>query len=192
MACEAKRGCGYRKVGGIYLVAGGLWRACDRLPFPVEHCPACGLGVKFPRSPAEINPLKLFGNHTYCTESDSDRELCRVCTPHDEVAYLLGVGEQSYKTPAAFMAEALELGVSKRIPAIPKKLKVGETWVYLCHRKAMFDQDDKPQLAIFAAFVPQRIEMPVWESELTDEKREDLAKRGITPVPIKDGDADHA
>lgn len=30
MACEPKRGCGYRKVGGIYLVGGGIGVPCDR------------------------------------------------------------------------------------------------------------------------------------------------------------------
>ena len=84
------------------------------------------------------------------------------------------------------------MGLSKRIPAMPNHLTLGETWVYLVHKAAMIEMvTDKPQMAIFAAFVPQRVEMPVWESQLTEEKREDLAKRGITPVAIPDGDPDH-
>jgi hypothetical protein len=31
MAVEPKRGCGYRKVGGIYLVSGGEGRPCGPL-----------------------------------------------------------------------------------------------------------------------------------------------------------------
>ena len=50
---------------------------------------------------------------------------------------------------------------------------------------------DTYETAVFCSFVPQRIEMLVWESELTDEKRAELEKRGITPVPIPDGDKDH-
>ena len=31
MASEPKRGCGYRKIGGTYLVGGGIGIPCDRL-----------------------------------------------------------------------------------------------------------------------------------------------------------------
>ena len=190
MACEAKRGCGYREVGGLYLVADGIWVGCDRLPFPIGHCPVCNEGMKFPRAPREINPARLFGEHQHCT--DEHRPNCSVCQPKDDIAYLLGVGEKFYKRPGDFVNEALAQGVSKRIPAVPKNLIVGKTRVYLVHKAAMFDQEDRPQLAIFAAFTPQRLEMPIYESDLTDEKRAELEKRGITPVPIQDGDPDHA
>jgi hypothetical protein len=195
MAQEEKRGCGYRRVGGIYLVSGDVWGDCDRLPFPVTHCLACHGGIKFPRAPTEINPINLFGQHKLCTESEHDwgapAGSCRCCQPTDEVAYILGVGKGFYKTPRAYMDEAMRLGVSKRIPAIPSNLVVGKTWVYLIHNEALFTQDDKPQMGIFAAFIPKRIEMPVWESDLTDERKKDLEKRGITPVVFKDGDPDH-
>jgi hypothetical protein len=42
MAVESARACGYRKVGGLYLVGGGSSVTCDRLPYPLEECPACG------------------------------------------------------------------------------------------------------------------------------------------------------
>jgi hypothetical protein len=63
MAIEAERGCGFRKVGGIYLVAGAMGAPCDRLPFPLPVCPICGQGVKVGRGYTEINPLALFGTH---------------------------------------------------------------------------------------------------------------------------------
>lgn len=203
MAQEAKRGCGYREVGGIYLVADGLWASCDRLPLQVDSCPTCSEGIHFPRAPREINPLKLFGEHKDCTErlGSTDPLLhsifsvyprsCHVCRPTEDVAYLLGVGEKYY-TPQSFITESQTLGLSKRIPAMPKKLEIGKTWVYLVHRQALVTSDTVAQMAIFAAFVPQRVEMPIWESDLTPEKREELEKRGITPVPFKDGDPDHA
>lgn len=34
MAQESKRGCGYRKVGGTYLVGNYISVPCDRLPYP--------------------------------------------------------------------------------------------------------------------------------------------------------------
>jgi len=47
-------------------------------------------------------------------------------------------------------------------------------------------------LGIFCAFIPKRVEKLIWESQATPEELEKLEKRGITPVLIPDGDADHA
>jgi len=173
MAVEARRGCGYRKVGCLYLVGGGIWVACDRLPYEVGPCPTCGEGV-------------------HC----KDKFPCHMCHPSDEPAFLLGVGEKYY-TPESFTFEAQTMGVSKLVTFIPKKLKLGETWVYLLHKKGIMagqDENRKPihKMAVFAAFVPQRVEMPVWKSKLTKRKAKELEKRGITPVIIPDGDKDHA
>ncbi len=49
--------------------------------------------------------------------------------------------------------------------------------------------------AIFMVFIPQRIEKIYWQSQIdgmSDKERESLSKRGITPVGVTDGDADHA
>lgn len=214
MAQEAARGCGYRKVGGIYLVAGGLWADCDRLPFAVGFCPTCHGGIKFPRAPLEIDPVALFGVHDPCTDKKPHPEIvwvndtpageksvggCQACFPQKQVAYLLGVGEQSYKTPGDFTEEAVRLGVSKRIAQIPKKLEVGKTWIYLVHRKGLMVPDDatgemKPQLAVFSAFRPQRIEKIMWKSQaaaLNDKEKKELERRGITVVEFDDNDPDH-
>lgn len=37
MAIEPRRGCGYRKMGGLYLVADALGEVCHRLPFPLQQ-----------------------------------------------------------------------------------------------------------------------------------------------------------
>jgi len=193
MAVELRRGCGYRKVGGLYLVSDGACVSCDRLPIEVGACPVCGEGIHFPRAPKLVNPVKLFGDHENC--EDKVPEACSVCRPRDEVAYLLGVGEKHY-TIKGFMFEAERMGVSKRVAAIPKKMELGKTWVFLVHPKAVRTKDEKGKrvfkMGVFSAFVPKRIEMPVWESELTKKKRAELEKRGITPVSIPDGDEDHA
>lgn len=191
MAQEARRFCGYRKVHALYLVAEGIWIGCDRIPFQVGSCPICGEGIHFPRSLHKINPVKMFGQHGRC----KDRPECPVCHPVDEIAFILGVGEKFYR-PEEFLFEAVTMGVSKRIPAIPKELVLGKTRVYLIHRKGTltgFDAEDKAtyDMAVFAAFVPTRIEMPIWKSEDSTEKREELEKRGITPVVFEDGDPDH-
>ena len=45
MSVEARRGCGYRKVGGLYLVGPKLEAGCGRLPL-VHVCPVCQSGIK--------------------------------------------------------------------------------------------------------------------------------------------------
>ena len=50
-------------------------------------------------------------------------------------AGLLWIGEQFYPTPGEFTREAEELGISRRISAVPRDFKLGETWVLFAHRK---------------------------------------------------------
>jgi len=214
MAQETKRGCGYRKVGGLYLCGEYISVPCDRLPYPLDVCPTCGGGIKVSRGFTKINPLKLFGYHQPCSGRIRP---CFVCDPKDEMAYIMGVGEKYYKTPRDFMVEAQQLGVSKRIPWIPDELELGKTIVYLAHPKACevktsvalqhamaivrTENNNEPWLleseqveykpGIFSAFIPHRVEKLIWEHDATPETLERLNKRGITPIIIKDGDIDH-
>jgi len=152
MAVEEKRGCGYRKVGGMYLVGGALAIGCDRLPLRLESCPVCGAGIHPTRGMTEIYPLDLFGTHddkvtVFQGDPKVEGEIikvncfdkirpCEVCDPTNELAYIMMVGAKPYPTTAHFMEEANRVGVSKRIPFVPKKLKLGETVIYLAHPKA--------------------------------------------------------
>jgi|GEM_PF-2940968 len=56
MAVEARRGCGFRKINGLYLVGGGLSAPCDRMPYRLDRCPTCGEGVKFTRGHSWLQP----------------------------------------------------------------------------------------------------------------------------------------
>jgi hypothetical protein len=159
----------------------------------------------------EVNPLKLFGNHYNCKDFFDH---CLVCEPKDEVAFVMAVGTKFYPETSDFLNEAKSQGISKRIPFIPKKLKIGKTVIYLAHNKAfeakepvvlqqamgiltqsqprLIDAEIKNvKLGIFSAFIPQRIEKLFWESEKTKKLAKDCKKQGITPVWIKDGDIDH-
>jgi len=231
MAAEAKRGCGYRKVNGLYLCGSGISVACDRLPYLIEYCPVCGAGIKFTQGFTWIDWNEFAGEHEDCKEG-TDR-ICYLCHPniHPQPYGLMWVGE-AYYSPQSFIKEALGMGVSKRIPFVPKELKLGETVVLLAHKKAIIRQPTEEEMnnryrfnelpatvpegqtyegfkvpdgqkwkvyvvskeypAIFYAFKPTTIEMLVYESELTDEKKEELVKRGITAIPIPDGDVDHS
>lgn len=219
MAQEKERGCGFRVVGAMYLVGEFIPVECDRLPYPLDVCPVCGGGVKVSRAFTRINPLALFGEHKY-DDCIDDHHPCRMCDPTDEVAYIMRVGKQSYPTPGHFIAEGMDMGISKKIPFIPKELKVGQTSIYLAHPRACVNilqpeeavqeaeaivkGEDTPQgrlidaerveysMGIFAAFSPQRIELLIWQHDARPETLKKLEKRGITPVIIRDGDLDHA
>jgi len=184
MAVEQERGCGFRKVGGLYLCGEGFHMPCDRLPYELTVCPTCGEGVKFTRGFRWLNWHEYAGQHRLCNDNPS----CPVCYPEPIPYGLLWVGEEFY-TPASFIAEAARMGVSKRIPAVPRNLKLGESWVLLAHPKAC--QTDEPAPGVFYAFKPQRVEMLIWESEATPEYLAELEKRKVTPVIIPDGDPDH-
>jgi len=239
MAIEAKRGCGYRKVGGYYLIGGAISIPCDRLPYPLDTCPVCGGGIKVTRGFTKINPLRLFGPHDqqvptfdkepersavngplYVTKRICTDQIrpCFMCDPTEAPAFIMGVGEKFYKTPGDFLEEANRLGISKRIPFIPKEMELGKTVVYLAHPRAcevretvgiqqamaildgseakhprLVDSEKvEKTLGIFTVFIPRRVEKLIWESQASPEELEKLEKRGITPVVIPDGDRDHS
>lgn len=215
MAQEAKRGCGFRRVGDLYLVGGFFAVQCDRLPYPLDICPVCGGGIKVSRAFTRVNPLALFGDHQDCVDQHRP---CRLCDPTSHIAFIMRVGEKFYPTPGHFADEAMAMGISKKIPFIPKELELGETHIFLAHPKAcevrvpavlqavgaIADQGPTPQprlleaetieykMGIFTAFTPKGIEQLVWKNQTTPKDLEHLAKRGITAVVIEDGDLDHA
>lgn len=214
---EAKRLCGWRRVGGLYLCGDYISVPCDRLPYPLTTCPVCGQGIKVSRGFTQINPYRLWGIHQDC----EDRlRPCHVCDPQDQPAYIMLVGAGNYKTTADFQEEAHRLGISKRIPFIPKELQLGKTVIYLAHPKASEVKEpvamqeamailNQPEtadaaqprllesekvdkgLGIFTAFIPQRVEKLIWQKDATPEELEKLQRRGISPVIIPDGDKDH-
>jgi hypothetical protein len=137
MAIEAKRGCGYRKVGGLYLIGGKLSAQCCKLPVMLNVCPTCGGGIKQTRGFTWIDPRPFFGG----TCIDVRRFAPCPASPVDgsglgERAGLLWIGERFYPTPQHFLAEGQSLGVCRRIAAIPRELELGKTWILLAHPKS--------------------------------------------------------
>ena len=148
MAVETMRGCGYRKVGGLYLVAGDLVAPCDRLPIELTVCRCCGAGIKQAKGWTWIQPFKILGDHGVDNVEENTRTLCTcgpdcpVCWPslrfgEHRRAGLIWIGAEHYATPNEFMAEGLEQGISRRISAIPREFEIGKTWVFLAHPKAI-------------------------------------------------------
>ncbi len=196
MAIESKRGCGYRKVGGLYIMGGGVLRRCGRLPLPLKVCQACGGGIKQTRGWTWIDPSKLFAG----IPCESRPHECIDC-PLGEItelskAGLLWIGKSFYPTPRHFLQEANTMGVCRRIGAIPKGFELGKTWVFLAHPETMPGENeagDSVMIAgVFRTFQPDRIEKVITETQSKDgEEMEKLKKRGITPFIVPDGDKDH-
>ena len=197
MAVEAKRGCGYRKVGGLYMVSGVLSEPCHRLPFELHVCPTCNQGIKADDllgGSCKGGLVKPDNSPTHCAA-------CPVCSPTlmGERQGLLWIGERFYKNADQFRRESATLGISRRVKAIPRGFKLGETWVLFAHPKAVRkDVYDKQVLVeeeyapgIFSAFKPTAIELILTESQATEEKLKELADKKITPVIVPDDDKDH-
>lgn len=171
---ESARGCGYRKPGGKYLVGGGFSTPCGKLPIPLHECPCCGGGIRFSRGWKWIK-------HELVKDQPCSIKGCQGCVPFDgsiEDMGLMWVGEKYY-TPESFQKEAHNVGVSKRISALPKNFKVGETWVLLAHKKAI--ENERP--GIFTAFKPTAIEYIVDEND-EQYKLDRLEKQGFTLVKV--------
>lgn len=186
---DQERGCGFRKEGGLYLIGGSLMSPCGKIPIPLTVCPCCNAGIKPTRGFTWVGS-QLFEKAPCSAPS------CRYCPPFDgsvERLGLLWIGRAFYKTPADFYKEAREQGISRRIPAIPKELIVGETWIALAHQDAIRNEafvskeqtpDEKPFIAgVISAFCPTAIEYVVKGDE-TDEEIEAMEKRGITCVRV--------
>lgn len=175
---ERSRGCGYRQAGGLYLVAGLPMEACELLPREATRCPVCDCGIKPARGWTWINAGIMFPPVEHGTKQHN-----QVCPfglrnpdspPVIDRAGLLWVGEAFYKTPREFMHEAVEQGISRRISAIPRDFKVGETWVLLGHRKAILkgyrceDVDEAGEPIVYATLAEAGRNAQVVEGDLAE------------------------
>jgi ribosomal protein S27AE len=221
MAVEPRRGCGFRKIGGLYLVSGGRGVVCDRLPIMLTVCPTCGHGFKQTRGFTWVDLETLVGGlHPACVDDFP----CPLCMRPDNFGRcaMLWIGEKFYKRPIDFTREADMQGISRRIAAVPRGFKVGESWILLAHPKAI----DMPlrclncgagvllnystnelqcekcawhspeyRAGIFHVWKPARIEKILPESWKLDPNHsmilQDLVDQGITPVFVPDDDPDH-
>ena len=199
-ASEPQRRRGYRKVGGLYLVSDpGSSAPCDRLPMPIVPCPCCGEQPRFHRSIAMIDPFVLWGNHLDLATGRRCSETDAMCAPADK-GFLMWVGNEY--TVENFQEEADRLGVSKRIPAIPRDIEVGVDWVYLAKRQIIPESaqmwlpgqvQEKAGYGpgVFEAFQPARIEKIVADLTPADEMA-GLEAQGITPVVVPHDSPCHA
>jgi hypothetical protein len=191
---ESRRGCGFRKAGGTYLCSGGYGRHCGALPIELSVCPTCRAGIKPARGWTWIN-LAALAAVRGCNKVGGCGD-CPIADSLIQEVGLIWVGERFYPTAESFSDEARRMGISRRISAIPRKFKLGETWVALAHRKLIApplietfaaEQDGRPmpefKAGIFHVFQPVAIEYVVRETD-APEKLEAMEKRGITLVRV--------
>jgi len=202
MAAEAKRGCGYRKVGGLYLRSDGVPFYCPRLPFALGRCERCGHGIRAARVLRMVRAQTILSFAGPCPDTCSARGQCALANPGEEDEIGLMLVSNRYYTPTSFQLEAQNLGVSKRIAAIPRKLKLHETWVLLAmnipanipeDRRADFEGFKPGTQSVFYAFQPTRIELvvtPTWKAAHAQQV-EYYQKRGVVLVEVPDDDPDH-
>lgn len=201
---DSKRGCGFRKPGGLYLVSTSPGIPCGRLPVALERCPTCDQGIKPSRGWTWVDAGEIMTKRN-CTAKAAQ---CAKCPTIVGRQGLIWIGTEYYPTPEAWMREASTQGVSRRIAALPKDFKLGETWVLVAHRKAIpvipcgepcdllgtpcmrrqghpgeHDPDREYIPGVFHAFKPSAIEYIVRGDE-TPEELEAMEKRGITPVQV--------
>jgi hypothetical protein len=201
MAIEARRGCGYRKVGGLYIVGEGSGMPCCKMPIPLHVCPTCNSGIKQTRGWSWIDPQPWLKGD--CADklvvAGLKVQTCPLACPGalgDKVG-LLWIGEKFYPTPEHFGREANALGISRRITTVPRGFKVGVHWVFLAHPKVIRSvhpetSEEVMQPAVFRVFQPSRIEKIITQTMSENkELMDDLVERGITPVIVPDNDKDH-
>lgn len=183
---EKKRGCGFRKGGGFYLVTDpAKWRQCENVPMELKVCPCCGQGFKYSRAFSWINPAKILELREYLEKDplplDCERDQHKICPFNEEKAGLIWVGKSFYDCKA-FVEEARTMGISRRIKSVPRGFKVGETWIFLAHLKAYMGGGEwRP--GIFLAFRPQRIEY-VLKGDEDEKKLQKMQDQGITLVKV--------
>lgn len=177
---EGRRGCGYRKAGGIYLVSSGYGRHCGALPIELSVCPTCHAGFKPARGWTWVN-LAALAAVRGCSKEGGCGD-CPIADGRIQEVGLIWVGEKFYPTAESFQKEANAMGISRRIAQIPRKFVLGETWVALAHRKVIEALPD-PKAGIFHVFKPIAIEYVVKEDD-SEEKLNKLEERGLTLVKV--------
>src|SRR5215218_8367589 len=184
---EARRGCGWRKPGGLYLIAGAPAEPCPLLPVALHVCPTCGEGLKPARSWTWVDADKLLGLPLEHPTGSPPEHPARCPLGHRlGRAGLLWIGEAFYPTPQAFMEEAARAGISRRITAVPRDFQCGRTWVLCAHRSAIppAAAGTEPTAGLFTLFRPTAVEYVVRGDE-SDAELERLVERGIQPVRVE-------
>jgi hypothetical protein len=180
---EAARGCGTRKVGGLYMVDFETdFSPCGKLPLAMPVCPTCCQGIKPARQFVWIDADAILAPavEAECQNPDCSKG-CPLSNASNKFgrAGLLWVGEKFYPTPADFMMEASAQGISRRVNFVPRGFEIGKSWVLLGHIRAAGPKTP----GIFTMFRPKAIDI-VCDGSEGEKEIDDYISRGITPVTL--------
>jgi len=212
---EPKRGCGYREVGKLYLVGPDAGYVCPSLPLLFKPCTHCGYEPPQYRDYQWVNKSYIYEIRAPTGQPcHPSCPVCYPGTNSQNRYGLMFVGKKFY-TPQEFLEEIADQEISKAIKQIPKGLVLGETWVAVAHPQAYVDASDdnyvqlhgdwlvecsrlkldeekppEPQAptypGVITAFIPQRIEMLIYQSEASPEYVLELEEKGITVIVVPD------
>jgi hypothetical protein len=152
--------------GGIKPTRGWTWitprllfgspQAMDALAGTARRCELAGMRLVGGPKPGALSVIKSGDHPDECASCPVGGAL------PDGKHGLLWVGGAFYKTPADFTTEARRMGVSRKLSALPRGFKLGETWVYLAHREALGLPDSEQRIAgIFSAFKPTGVDLVI-------------------------------
>jgi len=212
---EPRRDCGYREIGKLYLVGPDSGYVCPSLPLLFKPCKCCGYYPPQYRDYQWVNKSYIReireptgqACHPACP-------VCYPGTNPQNRYGLMWVGRKFY-TPQEFLDEIIEQEVSKAIKQIPKGLALGETQVLLAHPEACVDSSDdgyvqahgdwlmecsrlkmdeekppEPQAptypGVISAFIPERVEMLIYQSDASPDYVMELEEKGITVIVVPD------
>lgn len=203
---EEARGCGFRKEGGLYLRGSAGGDGCGKLPILIpEICPTCGEGIRASRAPRLLADPAGLWNRKRCRHDPARDGLdhrrppapgCESCPfgqPSIGQALIIWVGERFYPSPSAYVEEARRMGISRRIPSVPRGFVVGRDYVLLAHKKC-FSVNPVDEAGnrldevlwmpgIIGIFKPDKIEIVV-TPETSQEALQRHVAQGLTPVIV--------
>ena len=153
---EVERGCGMRKVGGLYLVSPPTGISCGRFPIHTTVFPTCSAGIRpargftwvdgdVIRDMAPLCPEMEYEIEVAAIEARPRGECCTDCPMSPDyprniyTAGLIWIGTMHYPDPQAFEREGAVMGFSRRLPGnrLPRGFDIGNTWVFLGHKFAV-------------------------------------------------------
>jgi len=171
---ETRRRYGFRKQGGLYVCSDYAPHIYWTLPIPLEN------GINASPDWAWVGGDELIG--------EKARFRSIKCSGSGRMG-LMWIDERYYKRPGVFMDEGHDLGISMPITAVPRGLKLGQTWVLLAHPHVFYRKGVGLEATfgtgpgIFGAFQPVRIEYVIGRQE-TKHKLQSLVNRGVTLVRL--------
>ena len=147
------------------MVSDAFWRMCTLLPIPLIKCTCCGGGIRQSRGFTWWNPKAIINSIPALDDRCSVTTECALvmCPKEIERAGLLWIGKRYYPSQKGFLREAKEMGLSRRIPALPRDFKIGNDVVFLAHPEAVYvssvaDESDDAIISHYKQVAPELFE----------------------------------